>query len=497
VPDRHLSTLDGAGDDATLPVPLVLAHRRGSRAGTTTTIDHGPVSVGRDPSAGLCFDPRSDFLVSNRHARLMQDGFGQWWIEDVGSTNGTRVNGVPLLEPQRLWPGDVILLGKTGLAEGACEFEVLPSSVSTASGVPTAVHPFRRDPETGAGAAAAPTPAAVVPQIPANSTASDASPPAEREKGMGGILGLHKIKDVIGNFMSRREIQGSLERARSQLQRSAPSAANANQLLGRAAWEVVGVDWERYITAQDCRAHDERVAQYGRERERLAAACDDVRREFEDFHTSWRAEHERLTQEHRSRSDADESARAKLARAESLAREALAPRLRSLEDLTAAAGEFRDTQVPAPSEDVEARLEILVDHAQHVLNEMKRPIEGMEEVLAGRRDARERAAATREALTESSACLQESLSRLRKRESDRDERVNELKTKLEAAGRELQQAEAQRGPSWEALGAEISAAPDSQLVTLPELVEAQRSNAAVRSLRERIADLEAQLDTLR
>jgi chromosome segregation ATPase len=171
--------------------------------------------------------------------------------------------------------------------------------------------------------------------------------------------------------------------------------------------------------------------------------------------------------------------------------------LRSLEDLTAAAGEFRDTQVPAPSEDVEARLEILVDHAQHVLNEMKRPIEGMEEVLAGRRDARERAAATREALTESSACLQESLSRLRKRESDRDERVNELKTKLEAAGRELQQAEAQRGPSWEALGAEISAAPDSQLVTLPELVEAQRSNAAVRSLRERIADLEAQLDTLR
>jgi pSer/pThr/pTyr-binding forkhead associated (FHA) protein len=37
------------------------------------------------------------------------------WVEDVGSTNGTFVNGARLEEPRRLEPGDVVRVGETDL----------------------------------------------------------------------------------------------------------------------------------------------------------------------------------------------------------------------------------------------------------------------------------------------------------------------------------------------------------------------------------------------
>ena len=47
-----------------------------------------------------------------RHARFepRRDGV---WVEDVGSTNGTYVNGVRLDAPRRLRAGDVIRIGET------------------------------------------------------------------------------------------------------------------------------------------------------------------------------------------------------------------------------------------------------------------------------------------------------------------------------------------------------------------------------------------------
>ena len=47
----------------------------------------------------------ADDFASAQHARIepRRDGV---WIEDVGSTNGTYVNGVRLCEPRKLTPGD-------------------------------------------------------------------------------------------------------------------------------------------------------------------------------------------------------------------------------------------------------------------------------------------------------------------------------------------------------------------------------------------------------
>jgi len=55
-----------------------------------------------------------DGEISREHARVVQRG-GYYWIEDVGSTNGTFVNGLRIFSPQLLRPGDEIRLGQTTL----------------------------------------------------------------------------------------------------------------------------------------------------------------------------------------------------------------------------------------------------------------------------------------------------------------------------------------------------------------------------------------------
>ena len=55
-----------------------------------------------------------DEYASGRHARVepRRDGV---WIEDIGSTNGTFVNGIRLTRERRLAAGDVVRIGETDL----------------------------------------------------------------------------------------------------------------------------------------------------------------------------------------------------------------------------------------------------------------------------------------------------------------------------------------------------------------------------------------------
>jgi pSer/pThr/pTyr-binding forkhead associated (FHA) protein len=82
------------------------------RAGEEHSIDSSPLLVGREAENDVPL-LRDDF-TSGRHARFepRRDGV---WVEDVGSTNGTFVNGVRLTQPRKLSPGDVIRIGETDL----------------------------------------------------------------------------------------------------------------------------------------------------------------------------------------------------------------------------------------------------------------------------------------------------------------------------------------------------------------------------------------------
>ncbi len=65
------------------------------------------VTVGRDPA---CDVPLDDETVSTRHAKFSFH-HGQWWVTDLESTNGTRLNKTPLTGSTVLTTGDDVQCG--------------------------------------------------------------------------------------------------------------------------------------------------------------------------------------------------------------------------------------------------------------------------------------------------------------------------------------------------------------------------------------------------
>ena len=72
----------------------------------------GPTLLGRDPS---CTVPLHDFGVSRRHAIITPGENGDYILRDLQSTNGTRVNGAPVLDLRVLKDGEKIFMGDTVL----------------------------------------------------------------------------------------------------------------------------------------------------------------------------------------------------------------------------------------------------------------------------------------------------------------------------------------------------------------------------------------------
>jgi hypothetical protein len=91
---------------------LVALAGPGLDEGNAWELDSVAVTVGRDPANTVALP--DDEYASTRHAQVepRRDGV---WVTDVGSTNGTYVNGERVSEPTRLRPGDVILVGETEL----------------------------------------------------------------------------------------------------------------------------------------------------------------------------------------------------------------------------------------------------------------------------------------------------------------------------------------------------------------------------------------------
>jgi hypothetical protein len=73
-------------------------------------LDSVPLTVGRDGENDIPLP--GDTFASAAHARFEPRADGVW-LEDVGSTNGTYVNGVKIKRPKRLEPGDIVKIGET------------------------------------------------------------------------------------------------------------------------------------------------------------------------------------------------------------------------------------------------------------------------------------------------------------------------------------------------------------------------------------------------
>ena len=75
-------------------------------------LDSAPLTLGRGAQNDVQLD--EDEYASARHAKIeaRRDGV---WLEDIGSTNGTYLNGIRLTRSKRLTAGDVVRIGETEL----------------------------------------------------------------------------------------------------------------------------------------------------------------------------------------------------------------------------------------------------------------------------------------------------------------------------------------------------------------------------------------------
>ena len=89
--------------------PRELVVTEGPLRGTTLDLSASPILLGRAQEATLVLE---DDYASGRHARLFPQG-SRWFIEDLGSTNGTYLGGSQLTRALPVEPGVPIRIGKT------------------------------------------------------------------------------------------------------------------------------------------------------------------------------------------------------------------------------------------------------------------------------------------------------------------------------------------------------------------------------------------------
>ena len=102
----------GAIAQAVNPGRLVVIQSEVLTVGEEFGLDARPLTLGRGPQNDVSID--GDEFASARHVRVepRRDGV---WVSDVGSTNGTYVNGVRIDRPRKLAHGDVVRVGETEL----------------------------------------------------------------------------------------------------------------------------------------------------------------------------------------------------------------------------------------------------------------------------------------------------------------------------------------------------------------------------------------------
>lgn len=83
----------------------------GALTGTKITLGDQPIMIGRANDSTLVL---TDDYASSRHARLTQRE-GDWYVEDLGSTNGTYLDRAKVTGPTHVPPGVPIRIGKTVL----------------------------------------------------------------------------------------------------------------------------------------------------------------------------------------------------------------------------------------------------------------------------------------------------------------------------------------------------------------------------------------------
>jgi S1-C subfamily serine protease len=126
---------------------IVLKHLTGSKANSLEEfplLHFKELTIGRDPSNAVKYDPDRDDLVGRQHAKIMRDPVdpNHFTLVDLNSRNGTFVNKQRIVGSTRINPGDMVQFGPSG-PEFMFDIQPRPASqmkqtrLSTDPNVPT------------------------------------------------------------------------------------------------------------------------------------------------------------------------------------------------------------------------------------------------------------------------------------------------------------------------------------------------------------------------
>ena len=144
------------------PSAARLVVEQGPEPAQTFTLGSAPQTIGRSANNGIVIN---DPEISRRHAQITPQGEG-YVLEDLGSTNGSFVNGNRLNQPMALKHGDSVAFGDTvrlryWAAGMASEFVDLPADHVATPALPPEPVPAYAQPDDFAE----PTPAAIPPAL--------------------------------------------------------------------------------------------------------------------------------------------------------------------------------------------------------------------------------------------------------------------------------------------------------------------------------------------
>ena len=90
-------------------VPTQVVIVEGGNKGEAVSLEQAPLLIGRGNDAAIRLD---DDYASTRHARIASSG-DQWFVEDLGSTNGTYVGSSRISQATAIQLGTQVRIGKT------------------------------------------------------------------------------------------------------------------------------------------------------------------------------------------------------------------------------------------------------------------------------------------------------------------------------------------------------------------------------------------------
>ncbi len=347
---------------------ITLNFIHGSLAGTSRTFDVSVVPFGRGADNLLQFDPARDTKVSTRHGRISLDADGATWVlQDLGSTNGTFVDGARIDAPVALATGMTVVLGDASEAGGVIFTIELNKSDDIFGAIPAATgSSVGTQHEQPAAAASAPQPTA----------------PASEQSGGGFFAGL---KGKFNRFMERQKLNGHLKTLQTQLGQVKQQEVHAFTALGRELVDADHIGHEAIAAFGPTQAVRALQGQIRASEEKIAGIDQQIASDeasYQDWLTTFGTAFGQLETATQSASVDVDTARTALAEATNALQQLLAPRVEALEQSSASLSQLAGSLKNSPQEATNDAFPPVVNQLRELLSKIEMPIAELPDATA-------------------------------------------------------------------------------------------------------------------